>query len=113
MNIEEDDAKERGYGNYPVSVIPHFMIPVRDGTKLAAKLYFPATNPGEYGFDGVDHIVFYDPSEGDKLETRPAVMEYIPYRKSDYTAERDHLRHPWTASHGYVVMRVDMRGAGM
>ena len=39
-------------------------------------------------------------------------MEYIPYCKTTWTAERDHLRHPWMASHGFVVIRVDMRGSG-
>ena len=111
MHIDELDAKERGYGSYPVSIIPHFLIPVRDGTRLAAKLYFPVTNPGEYGFDQVDCATFFNPNEGVQLDNFPA--EYIPYRKSDYTAERDHLRHPWTASHGYVVLRVDLRGSGM
>ena len=42
----------------------------------------------------------------------PSVLEYLPYRKADWTAERDHRRHPWLASHGYVVVRADMRGAG-
>ena len=44
--------------------------------------------------------------------TYPTVLEYLPYRKSDYTAPRDHLRHPWLCSHGYVVIRADMRGSG-
>ena len=42
----------------------------------------------------------------------PCVLEYLPYRKSDYTSARDHLRHPWTASHGFVVCRADLRGTG-
>ena len=42
----------------------------------------------------------------------PTVLEYLPYRKADFTAERDHRRHPWLASHGYVVVRADMRGSG-
>ena len=40
------------------------------------------------------------------------MLEYLPYRKSDYTVSRDHLRHPWLASHGFVVVRADMRGTG-
>ena len=35
----------------------------------------------------------------------PTILEFLPYCKNLYTAERDHLRHPWMASHGYVVMR--------
>merc|ERR1719228_984450 len=49
---------------------------------------------------------------GEGTELCPTVLEYLPYRKADYTAERDHRRHPWLASHGYVVGRADMRGAG-
>ncbi|KAJ3191523.1 hypothetical protein HK101_007641 [Irineochytrium annulatum] len=39
-------------------------------------------------------------------------MEYIPYRKRDFTAHRDEGMHPFVASRGYVVARVDMRGTG-
>ena len=39
-------------------------------------------------------------------------MEYLPYCKSHWTAERDYLRHPWMCSQGYVIMRVDIRGTG-
>ena len=48
----------------------------------------------------------------DVREKFPAVLEYLPYRKADWTAERDHRRHPWLASHGFVVVRADIRGAG-
>ena len=48
----------------------------------------------------------------DLREKFPAVLEYLPYRKADWTAERDHRRHPWLASHGFVVVRADIRGAG-
>jgi putative CocE/NonD family hydrolase len=40
------------------------------------------------------------------------VLEYIPYRKSDGTAVRDSVRHPWFAGNGYAAVRVDMRGSG-
>ena len=42
----------------------------------------------------------------------PAILEYLPYRKRDGTAERDHLTHPYFAGHGYACIRVDMRGSG-
>jgi putative CocE/NonD family hydrolase len=42
----------------------------------------------------------------------PALLEYLPYRKSDGTAVRDALRHPYLAGHGYASIRVDMRGSG-
>ena len=42
----------------------------------------------------------------------PAILEYLPYRKRDGTAERDELTHPYFAGHGYACVRVDMRGNG-
>ena len=42
----------------------------------------------------------------------PVVLEYIPYRKTDFTAFRDSIRHPYFAGHGYASVRVDMRGSG-
>ncbi len=42
----------------------------------------------------------------------PAILEYLPYRKKDQTAERDALNHPYVAGHGYACVRVDMRGCG-
>lgn len=42
----------------------------------------------------------------------PALLEYLPYRLSDWTAPRDWQRHPWYAGHGYASVRVDVRGHG-
>jgi putative CocE/NonD family hydrolase len=67
-------------------------IPTRDGrTRLHARVWRP-----------VD-------AESDPV---PALLEYLPYRKSDWTAPRDAQRHPWYAGHGYASVRVDIRGHG-
>jgi putative CocE/NonD family hydrolase len=67
-------------------------IPARDGkTRLHARIWLP-----------VD-------AEADPV---PALLEYLPYRKSDWTAPRDAQRHPWYAGHGYASVRVDIRGHG-
>jgi putative CocE/NonD family hydrolase len=66
-------------------------IPLSDGTKLAARIWLP-----------VD-------AESDPV---PAILEYLPYRRRDGTAERDALTHPYTAGHGYACVRVDIRGTG-
>jgi putative CocE/NonD family hydrolase len=66
-------------------------IPTRDGTKLHARIWRPT--------DAEAHPV-------------PALLEYLPYRKSDWTAPRDAQRHPWYAGHGYASVRVDLRGSG-
>ena len=62
-----------------------------DGVRLSARIWLP--------LDAHRHPV-------------PALLEYIPYRKNDWTAPRDALRHPYLAGHGYACLRVDMRGSG-
>lgn len=70
---------------------PNIFIPMRDGTKLAARVWLPK--------DATEKPV-------------PAVLEYLPYRKRDGTVHRDVLTHPYLAGHGYACLRVDMRGNG-
>src|SRR5882724_1050577 len=67
-------------------------IPVPDGVLLAATLYMPA--------DLRPH------------ERVPALLEYLPYRKDDDTASGDYGKHAYFARHGYVGVRVDIRGFG-
>jgi putative CocE/NonD family hydrolase len=71
--------------------IENVFIPLKDGTRLAARIWLPAD-----------------------AESRPvpAILEYLPYRKRDGTAERDQLMHPYFAAHGYAAVRVDVRGTG-
>ncbi len=60
-----------------------------DGARLGARLWLP-----------------------DGEEACPAVLEYIPYRKDDYSAKRDSNTIAHFARHGYACIRVDMRGSG-
>ena len=71
--------------------IEHMLIPLSDGTKLAARIWLPT--------DAVQNPV-------------PAILEYLPYRKRTGTYERDALTHPYLAGHGYAAVRVDIRGSG-
>lgn len=64
-------------------------IPLADGTRLWMKAWLPVT----------DRPV-------------PTILEYLPYRAGDWTAPRDHERHPYYAGHGYASIRVDIRGHG-
>ncbi|MFH8291354.1 CocE/NonD family hydrolase [Streptomyces sp. NPDC018059] len=64
-------------------------VPLADGTKLYARVWRPVTD-----------------------EPVPVLLEYLPYRLSDWTAPRDRQRHPWYAGHGYASVRVDVRGHG-
>jgi putative CocE/NonD family hydrolase len=78
---------------YPraVRVIEHTLIPLKDGTMLAARIWLPV--------DAEQNPV-------------PAILEYLPYRKRYGTYERDSLTHPYLAGHGYAGVRVDIRGSG-
>lgn len=62
-----------------------------DGCRLAARLWLPE--------DAAERPV-------------PAILEYIPYRKRDFTRARDEPMHHYFAGHGYAAVRVDVRGAG-
>jgi hypothetical protein len=74
-----------------VKVIEHFWITLKDGTRLAVRMWLP-----------VDA----------EVEPVPAVLEYIPYRKRDGTRTRDEPMHGYFAAHGYAAIRVDQRGSG-
>jgi uncharacterized protein len=75
----------------PVREIEHTWLHLSDGTRLAARIWLP------------------EDAEADPV---PAVLEYLPYRKTDGTAFRDARRQPYLAGHGYAAVRVDMRGTG-
>ena len=74
-----------------VREIPNEWITLKDGTRLAARIWLPE----DAGDDPV-----------------PAILEFLPYCKRDGTAERDELTHPYYAGNGYACVRVDMRGSG-
>ncbi len=76
---------------HPVREIENLWIPLPDGARLAARVWLPA--------DAAAAPV-------------PALLEFLPYRKSDGTTVRDALRQPYYAGHGYAVLRVDLRGSG-
>jgi len=85
------DAAETPRLPHAVREIENVFIPLRDGTKLAARIWLPV--------DAESHPV-------------PAILEYLPYRKRDGTAARDAETHPFFAGHGYASVRVDIRGTG-
>ena len=78
-------------GSTAVEELSNVWIPMPDGTRLAARIWLPP---------------------GARTEPVPAILEYIPYRKSDHTAPRDSEMHPYFAAHGYAAVRVDLRGSG-
>ncbi len=64
---------------------------MRDGVSLAATIWLPV--------DAEENPV-------------PAVLEFIPYRRRDFTAGGDTLHHPYIAGQGYAAVRCDLRGNG-
>ncbi len=71
--------------------IPHFEITLRDGTRIAARMWLP--------------------QDAERAPV-PAILEYLPYRKGDGTAIDDPTRHRYFAGHGFASIRIDMRGSG-
>lgn len=74
-----------------VKEVENLWITVSDGCRLAARVWLP---------------------EGAATNPVPAVLEYLPYRKRDFTRRRDEGMHRYFAAHGYAGIRVDMRGSG-
>ncbi len=71
--------------------IENVWIPLADGTRLAARIWLP--------------------TDAERTPV-PAILEYIPYRKRDFTRRRDEPMHHYFAGHGYAAVRVDLRGTG-
>lgn len=76
---------------HAVRVIENCWIPMSDGCQLAARIWLPA--------------------DANKTPA-PAILEYIPYRKRDFTRSRDEPMHHYFAGYGYAAVRVDVRGSG-
>ncbi len=74
-----------------VQTIENTWIPMRDGTRLAARIWLP---------------------EEAERNPVPAVLEYIPYRKRDVKRTRDDRMHGYFSGYGYACVRVDLRGSG-
>ena len=92
FNIRDSESR-RTVTKFPheIKKVEHIRIPMSDGAELAADIWLPV--------DANENPV-------------PAILEYLPYRKNDFTAIRDSVRHPYFAGHGYASIRVDIRGAG-
>ena len=73
------------------TVIENDWITLSDGRRLAARLWLP---------------------DSASLTPAPAVLEYLPYRKRDGTAQRDECTYSDFAQAGIVGVRVDIAGCG-
>lgn len=90
FDVDYTKITERTDFPFEVEIIEHEWITLSDGVKLSAKLWKPITHG----------------------KTKGAVLEYLPYRKDDFTALRDEIRHKYFAGFGYTSIRVDIRGTG-
>ncbi len=72
-------------------LVEHVWVPMSDGVRLSARIWLP---------------------EDVEESPSPAVLEYIPYRKRDFTRERDEPIHAYLAANGYAAIRLDLRGSG-
>ena len=75
----------------PVKVIENVWIPLKDGTRLGARLWIP---------------------HGAESHPVPVVWEYLPYRKRDGVRARDDATAANLAPYGIAFARVDVRGTG-
>jgi uncharacterized protein len=75
-----------GSGERPAEL--RVWIPMADGVRLAATLYLPEQGPS------------------------PVLLEALPYRKDDVTANDRSEYRRLRDQHGYAVCRVDLRGTG-
>ncbi len=75
----------------PFKIIENQWIPLRDGARLAARLWLP---------------------EGAETTPVPVVFEYLPYRKRDMTRPRDDHWANAFVPYGFAFVRVDIRGSG-
>lgn len=90
--MKPQESKVRTDMPHRVVVHENVWIPLRDGVRLAAKMWLP--------------------EDATPDEPVPAIVEYIPYRKNDAEAIGDAEIHGYFAGHGYAAVRVDMRGTG-
>ncbi|MFC3204696.1 CocE/NonD family hydrolase [Aquamicrobium soli] len=73
-------------------VLENEWIVLKDGTRLAARIWMPET--------------------ASAAAPVPAVLEILPYRKRNGTAPRDESTYPVFAAAGIAGVRVDIRGCG-
>jgi len=76
---------------YAVRIAPAW-IQMKDGVRLAVNLFLPVGARPDERF--------------------PALLEYLPYRKDDWSKQRDYSLHSFFVRRGYVAARVDIRGTG-
>lgn len=91
LEINDNPRESNSAHLNEVEIIEHIWIEMSDGVRLSAKIWLPVNA---------------------RNEPVPAILEFIPYRKRDAYAVRDHCNHAWMAARSYACIRPDMRGHG-
>ena len=73
---------------HTVTILENVWIPLADGARLAAKIWLP---------------------DSAQQQPVPALLEYIPYRKSDFTSNRDAKRQAYFAGYGYASVPIAVK----
>src|SRR5690242_10408485 len=91
MTLRQSNGLQRDQALRAVRVIDNDWVELPDGVRLAIRLWLP-----------------------DDAETRPvsAILDSVPYRKSDGTAIGDAAWGTYFAARGFAFARVDLRGSG-
>ena len=91
MSPRQSPAAQTEDTERTVRVVDNDWVPLPDGVRLAIRLWLPQD-----------------------AEQRPvsAILDSVPYRKSDGTAVGDAAWGTYFASHGFAFARVDLRGSG-
>jgi len=87
--VTRTSSKQDQPRRYEVRRIEHCPIPMKDGRTLSGRVWMPETD-----------------------EAVPVILEYLPYRKRDFTRPRDEPIHAYFAARGYVSVRLDLAGSG-
>lgn len=87
----QDRGEVNETGLSQIDEIENVWIRMSDGCRLAARVWMPKTAASA---------------------PVPAILEYLPYRKRDFTRARDEPIHRYFAMKGYASVRVDLRGSG-
>ncbi|CAF3607308.1 unnamed protein product [Rotaria sp. Silwood1] len=98
MKPSKKDVNRRIRSEFPYKVekLTQVSIAVDDNIQLAATIWMPRN----------------DNDQSINEEKFPSILEYLPYRKSDWTSTRDEIRLKYLSGFGYVSIRVDIRGTG-
>jgi hypothetical protein len=91
MTPRQSQAAQTEDAERTVRVVDNDWVPLPDGVRLAIRLWLP-----------------------EDAGQRPvsAILDSVPYRKSDGTAVGDAAWGTYFASHGFAFARVDLRGSG-